>query len=311
MPRIITVSTIQLPASKAGEAHEEIKEHNLRRIEDGLAVAGERGSDVAIFGEYANVRHLPLDDDAAREHADQVPGPVTDRIARAARKYSMNVLAPLVGLCDGKLRNVTVLFDRGGAIVGQYYKAHLPLPEAEWGFAAGEDIPTFALDFGRVGVMTCMDIEYPEHALVLMLRGAEIIFFPHVQSGWGEIDWEIRYRARAIDTGLYIVSACYGVDQGEPWRPGMMVGRSSVIGPDGTIIADAGRWAGVVTAQIDLACRRVSDFHFARLCERTLAVTASRRPELYGELVNTARRDEAVAQAAATGLGSGPAHEQH
>jgi len=138
---------------------------------------------------------------------------------------------------------------------------------------------------------------------VLMLRGAEVIFFPHVQSGWGEIDWEIRYRARAIDTGLYIVSACYGVEKGEPWRPGMMVGRSSVIAPDGTIIADAGRWAGVLTAQIDLDCGRVSDFHFARLCERTLAVKASRRPELYSELVNPARRDQALADAVAKGLG--------
>jgi len=301
MSRVITVSAIQLSASKAGETPEEIKEHNLRRIEEGLDTAGERGSDIAIFGEYANARHLPLDREHAREHADQVPGPVTDRIAHIARRHSMNILAPLVGLCHGRLRNVTVLIERDGAIVGQYYKAHLPLPEAEWGFEAGEDIPVFDLDLGRVGVMTCMDIEYPEHALVLMLRGAEMIFFPHVQGGWGEIDWEIRYRARAIDTGLYIVSACYGVEKDEPWRPGMMIGRSGVIGPDGTIIADAGRWAGVLTTQIDLDRRRVSDFHFARLCERTLAVKASRRPELYAELTNPGPRDAALVEARARG----------
>jgi len=302
MSRIVTVSAIQLPAAKAGETTEEIKAHNLQRIEDGLNTAGGRGSDVAIFGEYANVQHLPINRDSVRGFADAVPGPLTDRIAEFARRYSMNILAPMVGLCDGKLRNVTVLIGRDGALVGQYYKVHLPLPEAEWGFDAGEDIPVFDFDFGRVGVMTCMDIEYPEHALVLMLRGAEIIFFPHVQGSWGEIDWEIRYRARAIDTGLYIVSACYGVEKGEPWRPGMMIARSSVIGPDGTIVADAGRWAGVLTTQIDLDCQRVSDFHFARLCERTLAVKASRRPELYGDLVKPQPRDEALAVARARGL---------
>lgn len=304
MARIITVSAIQLPAAKAGDTPDEIKHHNLARIEEGLAVAGKRGSDVALFGEYANVRHLPLERGKARDHADRVPGPLTDLLGAIARRHSMNILAPLVGLCDGKLRNVTVIIARDGRIVGQYYKAHLPLPETEWGFEPGEDLPTFDLDFGRIGVMTCMDIEYPEHALVLMLRGAEIIFFPHVQSGWGEIDWEIRYRARAIDTGLYIVSACYGVEQSEPWRPGMMLGRSSIIGPDGTIIADAGRQAGVLTAQIDLDCRRISDFHFARPCERTLAIKASRRPELYGELVNPAPRDAALAQARARGIGA-------
>lgn len=305
MSRIITVSAIQLPAAKAGDTPQEIKQHNLRRIEDGLAVAGERGSDVAIFGEYANARHLPLDNGQAREHADQVPGPVTERISQIARAHSMNILAPLVGMCDGKLRNVTVLIGRDGKIVGQYYKAHLPLPESEWGFAAGQDIPVFDFDFGRVGVMTCMDIEYPEHALVLMLRGAEVIFFPHVQSGWGEIDWEIRYRARAIDTGLYIVSACYGVDKGEAWQPGMMVGRSGVIGPDGTIIADAGRYAGVLTTQIDLDCGRITNFHFARMCERTVAVKASRRPELYGELTKSAPRDAALAEARRRGATGG------
>lgn len=304
MSSLITVSAIQLPAAKAGETPAEIKEQNLRRIEDGLAVAGERKSDVTLLGEYSNVRHLPLEDGGAKEHADAVPGPVTERIARAARRHSMNVLAPLLGTCDGVLRNVTVIFDRSGTIVGNYYKAHLPLPEVQWGIVAGDDIPTFDLDFGRVGVMTCMDIEYPEHALVLMLRGAQIMFFPHVQSGWGEIDWEIRYRARAVDTGLYLVSACYGVEKGEAWRPGMMIGRSGVIAPDGTVIADAGRMAGVVTTHIDLACGRVSDFHFARLCQRTLAVMASRRPELYGDLVNPAHRDRAVAEAAAKGLGA-------
>ncbi|UCH33229.1 MAG: carbon-nitrogen hydrolase family protein [Armatimonadota bacterium] len=305
MSRVITVTAIQLPAAKAGETPHEIKEHNLRRIDEGLAIAGERGSDVAIFGEYANARHLPLDNGRAREFADEVPGAVTERIAESARRHNMNILAPLVGLCDGKLRNVTVLIGRDGIIVGQYYKAHLPLPEAEWGFEAGDDIPVFDMDFGRVGVMTCMDIEYPEHALVLMLRGAEMIFFPHVQGSWGEIDWEIRYRARAVDTGLYIVSACYGVEKDEPWRPGMMIGRSSVIGPDGTIMADAGRWAGVLTTQIDLDRRRISDFHFARLCERTLAIKASRRPDLYGELVQYASRDAALAEAAKRGATGG------
>ncbi len=76
-----------------------------------------------------------------------------------------------------------------------------------------------SLDCCTVGIMTCMDIEYPEVAQVLMLHGAEILLFPHVQTGWSEVDWEVRYRARAIDTGLCLVSACFGYPEGE-WRPG-------------------------------------------------------------------------------------------
>ena len=135
--------------------------------------------------------------------------------------------------------------------------------------------------------MTCMDIEYPEVAQVLMLRGAEILLFPHVQGSWGEVDWEIRYRARAIDTGLYAVSACYGYANGE-WMPGKMIGRTSVIRRDGLVLADIGRTTGVLTVDLDLSQGRVTQFYFDRALDRTLAVTASRRPELYADLSDSA-----------------------
>jgi hypothetical protein len=99
------------------------------------------------------------------------------------------------------------------------------------------------------------------------------------------VDWEIRYRARAIDTGLYVVSACYGYESGE-WLPGKMIGRSSVIGRDGLVMADIGRSIGVLTADVDLSQGRVTQFFFDRALDRTLAVTASRRPELYGDLTD-------------------------
>jgi predicted amidohydrolase len=138
-----------------------------------------------------------------------------------------------------------------------------------------------------------MDIEYPEVAQILMLRGAEMLLFPHVQGGWGEVDWEIRYRARAIDTGLPILAACYGYPEGE-WMPGKMIGRSSVIGRDGLVLADLGRGIGVLTHDIDLEEKRVTQFFFNEKYDRTLAVIASRRPELYTELVNLKTRQRAL-----------------
>jgi predicted amidohydrolase len=296
MSRPVTVSAIQLPVRKEGETPEEIKLANLQRSLEGLRAAAERGSDVALLPEYSNIHNLPTEGGVG-QWADPVPGPYSDALAAAAREHSMNVLAPMLAVLEGALRNATLLFARDGSLVGQYFKVHLPKPEADWGVAAGDAIAVFDLDLGRVGVMTCMDVEYPEHALTLMLRGAEIIFFPHVQSGWGEVDWEIRYRARAVDTGLFLVSACYGTRPEDAWTPGMMIGRSGVIGRDGGIIAEAGRYAGVVTAHLDLDCKRISSFHFAKNCERTLAIEASRRPECYHDLVRTDLRDEALRRA--------------
>jgi predicted amidohydrolase len=296
--RKIVVSTLQLPQKTEGESAEEKKRGNLKAIVEDLTVAGERGSDVSVFGEMANLHGLPFKRESLAEYADPVPGPFLDSISEIAEEYSMNIIAPAIARIEGALRNAALVVDRQGELVGSYLKTHLPAPEAEAGIVPGDEIPVFELDFGKVGIMICMDIEYPEVPLCLMLRGAEVIFFPHVQSGWGEIDWEARYRSRAIDTGTYLVSSSYGVGDEEPWRPGMMLGRSGIIGPDGMILAEASRYVEVLTREIDLDRKRISNFHFARLCERSTAVKASRRPELYGILcdTDTVRESEARAQ---------------
>jgi predicted amidohydrolase len=125
-----------------------------------------------------------------------------------------------------------------------------------------------------------------------MLKGAEILLFPHVQGSWGEIDWEIRYRARAVDTGLYVVAACYGYPEGQ-WMPGMMI-RSGIVGRDGLILADIGRSIGVLTLDVDLAQKRVTQFFFEKKYDRTLAVAASRRPEIYGDLTDRRYKQNAL-----------------
>jgi predicted amidohydrolase len=206
-------------------------------------------------------------------------------VARLARRHNMNVAMPMFGTYRGVLSSWVVLFDRSGAICGAYQKAHPTQDEQGIGVKAGDALPVFKLDFGVVGIMTCMDIEYPEVAQVLMLRGADLLLFPHVQASWGESDWEIRYRARAIDTGLYLVSACYGYGEGE-WLPGKMIGRTGAVGRDGLIIGDLGRAVDILTVDLDLSCKRLTEFYFSQKYDRTLAVVASRRPELYGDLVD-------------------------
>jgi len=195
----------------------------------------------------------------------------------------MNVAMPMLGMWKGVLSNYVVFFDRQGKIAGCYQKTHPTQSEQEKGMVPGNDLPVFALDCCKVGVMICMDIEYPEVAQVLMLHGAEMLLFPHVQTGWSEADWEVRYRARAIDTGLCLVSASYGYPEGE-WRPGKMIGRSGVVGRDGLIVADAGRGVGILTQDIDLDKKRITQFFFESKNDRSTAVQASRRPELYEDL---------------------------
>jgi len=162
------------------------------------------------------------------------------------------------GTHKGALSSYVVLLNRKGTIVGCYQKAHPTLPEQENGDQGALICQSMSSIVLKVGIMTCMDIEYPEVAQVLMLRGAEVLLFRTYQSTWGEIDWEIRYRARAIDTGLPVVSACYGYREGE-WLPGKMIGRTSVIGRDGLILADLGRAIDLLTYDLDLDDKRITN----------------------------------------------------
>lgn len=293
MPRIARVSTVQLEAIVPGMTFQEKQRRNRRLISHALQIAGRQRSDLVLFGEYANLHHRAWSNVKKDYVPDPIPGSFTRMVSRYARKFRMNVAMPMLGTWHGVLSNYVVLIDRRGAIAGCYQKTHPTQSEQDKGMIPGNDLPVFTLDCCRVGIMTCMDIEYPEVAQTLMLRGAEILLFPHVQTGWSEADWEVRYRARAIDTGLCLVSACFGYPEGE-WQPGKMIGRSGVVGRDGLIVADMGRGIGVLTHEIDLDKKRVTQFFFETRNDRSTAVQASRRPELYRDLVAEEFRTRAL-----------------
>jgi len=293
MKQIVRISAAQLPTVIEGKSFEEKQRKNLGQILEMLELAGKRESDIVLFGEYANLHHRTWSEDKREYVADPIPGPFTKAIATSARKLKMNVALPMFGTYKGVLSSYVVLFNRIGKIVGCYQKTHPTIPEQAIGIKAGTDLTVYKFDCASVGIMTCMDIEYPEVAQVFMLRGADVLFFPHVQGSWGEVDWEIRYRARAVDTGLPVISACYGYPEGE-WMPGKMIGRSSVVGRDGLVLADMGRSIGLLTYDLDLSAKRITPFYFNEKCDRTLAVTASRRPELYGDLVEEKAKNRAL-----------------
>jgi predicted amidohydrolase len=293
MNRMVRVSAVQLPTIIAGSSFGEKQRMNLQEITRMLDVAGERKSDIVLLGEYANLHHRTWSEDRSEYVPDPIPGVFTRAIGALAKKHKMNVVFPMYGTRQGAVSSYAVVFNRYGRIQGVFQKAHPTISEQKLGIRGGDNLTVFELDCAKIGIMICMDIEYPEVAQVLMLRGAELLLFPHVQGTWGEIDWEIRYRSRAIDTGLPIVSACYGYQEGE-WMPGKMIGRSSVIGRDGLILADMGRSIGVLTHDLNLSEPRMTEFFFQGKIARSLGVAASRRPELYGDLVNPAVKERAL-----------------
>jgi predicted amidohydrolase len=287
MTRKVTISAVQLPNFRAGTTNREKRESNLRAAEEMLREAGERKSDIACLGEMFNVMGCRIgQEDLRQEIEPEVPGEVAERLGRIARRYRMYIIAPVYGLVNGIPRNIAQVIGREGAYLGGYCKVHPTDKELSLGIVAGDDWPVWELDFGRIGIQICHDASFPESARCLMLNGAEVIFWPHVMSGWGDITWDAMLRLRAYDNGVWHVASCYGIEFNRAWRPGMMQGRSSIVAPDGTILADAGRYPGIATATVDLDHRRIAhSFTLDGEYDFRTDVLNNRRPDTYGPLV--------------------------
>ncbi|GAB4451799.1 MAG: apolipoprotein acyltransferase [Anaerolineae bacterium] len=282
MTREVTIASVQLPAFPTGETDAEKRASNFHAAEHWLDQAGARGADIACVGETFNVLGLALDANRAAAEAEGALEEAAARLGAVARRRNMYVIAPVLGMIDGVMRNAALVIDRDGRPAGSYLKVHCIENEKALGVVPGDAWPVFDLDFGRVGVQICHDNSFPESARCLALNGAEVIFWPHVMGGWGGEFMDVLLRSPAIHNGVYHVPACFGCGRDRAWRPGMLIGRSSIIGPDGMIVADAGRHVGMAIARIDLdAPRLAADFTRSGDYVWRVDMLNDRRPDTY------------------------------
>jgi predicted amidohydrolase len=167
------------------------------------------------------------------EVSEPVPGPTTRRLGQLAKSLNAHVVAGLYERVDQVVYNTAVLLDRSGQLAGVYRKTHLPREEWEKGVTAGDRYPVFDTDFGKVGLIICWDLQFPEPSRAMALQGAEILLLPI----WGGN--EVLARARAIENHVFLVSATYDM-------------RSWALDPTGQVLAEATRQGPVATAELRL-----------------------------------------------------------
>jgi predicted amidohydrolase len=250
--------------------------------------AAEVGSDAVLLPELINIYELGgVDVDLAVQAGPRLVT-LKERVAEKAARHAMYVILPVAEARNDGLYNTSIIFGRDGKIIGAYDKTHISQPERLQypRMQAGDSLPTFDLDFGRIAIMTCYDCSFPEVATTYALKGTEVLFYPRWQSGPSEIFFEIQMRARALDNSLFLVSSSFGVAPGVAWKPGMLFGRSCIIGRDGTILSDAGHEAGLATTVVDLDRAMLVECLDASQGEGLIRnirelLQEDRRPELY------------------------------
>jgi len=158
-------------------------------------------------------------DDASRDHAEPIPGPITELLSQRARQHGIYIHAgSIYELRSGEpgMFNSSVVIDPHGDLIGRYSKIHMfdvvldgvtKFQESAT-ITPGDEIVLVDIDGIKVGLAICYDLRFPELFRILALKGAEAIILPAAFTmTTGKDHWETLVRARAIENELYMIAA--------------------------------------------------------------------------------------------------------
>jgi predicted amidohydrolase len=176
------------------------------------AVSGYR-SDFALFPEFFNAplmsdyNHLS-EPEAIRKLAEFTES-IVNRFSELAISYNINIITgSMPEVVDNSLYNVGYLCKRDGGIE-RFEKLHVTPDEAKvWGLQGGHNIKTFDTDCGKIGILICYDVEFPELSRILADEGMHILFVPFLtdtQNGYSRV--RNCAQARAIENECYVAIA--------------------------------------------------------------------------------------------------------
>jgi 5-aminopentanamidase len=257
-------------------------DQNRQRLLAEMRAATAAGARIIVFPELATSGYVFASPEEARSLAEPTDGPTVQAVTDVARECDVVVVLGLPELGpDGRLHDSAVVVDRG-EVRAIYRKAHLWDREGSMFIAGSEPPPVVDTRWGRIGVLVCYDLEFPEWVRLAALAGADLLCVP---ANWpasprpsGERPAEVVRALAAASTNQMFVAVCdrVGEERGVDW-----VGGSVIADPDGYPLAISdltGR-----EQRLLVSCRLLD----AR--DKTVSphndVLRDRRPELYHRLV--------------------------
>jgi len=230
---------------------------NLAAARDLLGRAARAGAELAVLPEYVDY----LGPGAGLPKPEPVDGEFAAFFAAAARELGLWVHAGSfheAGPDDDRTYNTSLVFNPGGELAAIYRKIHLydvEIPgrvsyHESRSVAPGTELVVTGIAGVPTGLSICYDLRFPELYRQLAIAGAKLVVVPAAfMMHTGRDHWEVLLRARAIENQCYVVAAGQIGDH-DPGRT--CFGRSMIIDPWGTVIAQAPDTTGIVTAEIDL-----------------------------------------------------------
>ena len=232
MKEVFKIALAQISCKQAD------KTENLRKIKKTVAKAKRQGAELVIFPELSLTGYVLKDE--IYELAERIPGPSTKIIEDVAKKNDIHVVFGLPEISDkteATLHNSAVLIGPEG-FIGKYHKMYLPthsIFEEKRYFRPGYETAVFDTELGKLGLIICYDIYFPEVARLTRLKGAELIVCISASPGVRRSFFEVLTVARAIENTAFLAFVnLAGIQDGlQFW------GGSRLIGPSGRVLVQA------------------------------------------------------------------------
>jgi len=254
----------------------EDKAENLQKMENLVLKAKKQNADLIIFPELSLTGYVIRDQ--LYELAEKIPGPATKAMERIARKTDLHIVFGMPELSEkaqATIHNTAVLMGPEG-FIGKYRKMYLPTHsvfEEKRYFRPGYQTAVFDTEIGKVGLIICYDIFFPEVSRLTRLKGAQLIVCISASPAVRRTFFETLTLARAIENTAFLAYVnLVGIEDGlQFW------GGSRLVGPNGKVLAQA---------KYDDEALVMCDINYAdiRPIETFVPTLRDLRPELFDKL---------------------------
>lgn len=206
---------------------------NLAKMLQMTDQAADKGADIIIFPELAYTSYF-LDSYDLQKLAEPVDGPFVQTLSKKAKERGIHIIAGYPESIDipGRMYNSCVFIDDNGKVIENMRKVYA------WGqeklkFREGTRYPVVQTKLGKIGMLVCYDVEYPEPSRIEALKGAEIIIDCSCWSIPAERRWHVDLAGNALFNLLFMIG-CNTIGDN-------CCGSSMIVGPDGEERAVASR----------------------------------------------------------------------
>lgn len=258
------------------------KIENLKKIEKTVIKAKKHSADLIVFPELSLTGYKVRDE--IYELAETIPGPSTSTVERIAQKTRTHII---FGMPERSEKTQATIFNSAVLVgpkgfIGKYRKMYLPthsMFEEKRYFRPGYQPAVFDTELGRIGLIICYDIFFPEVARLARLEGAQLIICISASPAVRRAFFETLTIARAMENTTFLAYVnLVGIEDGlQFW------GGSRLVGPQGKVLVKA------KYDEEDLVVGEV-DYSDIRPVETFVPTLRDLRPELFDKLKESAER---------------------